>query len=217
MGFHLHRAQHPQHNLFWRRNTSPDVLVAKKINIKILRNAGSFLEKSKQRVVSFFLLLLMDATLLLGISSQYFLFVSHPLFHNLYLVMAQQMFTSSSPSSSSFIGTTSCLIPGGEEQLVERRLSEPEQVSAVQVFPTRLVLKFRDERDRGESVADQSRTGNTAGTEYLTALQIELLPGRVCVCACDAHTAWMYTCTYVRAVRGGFLYEDIERGGAEPM
>ena len=89
------------------------------------------------------------------------------------------MFTSSSSSS-----TTSCLILGGEEQLVERRLSEPEQVSVVQVFPTRLVLKFRDERDRGESVADQSRTGNTAGTEYLTALQIELLPVCVCVCVC---------------------------------
>ena len=81
------------------------------------------------------------------------------------------------------------MILGGEEQLVEQRLSEPEQVSVVQVFPTRLVLKFRDERDRGESVADQSRTGNTAGTEYLTALQIELLPACVCVCVCDAHTA----------------------------
>ena len=33
-------------------------------------------------------------------------------------------------------------------------------------------LKFRDERDRVESVADQSHTENTAGTEYLKALQI---------------------------------------------
>ncbi len=38
-------------------------------------------------------------------------------------------------------------------------------------------LKFRDERDRVESVADQSHTANTAGTEYLKA------PSS-CVCAC---------------------------------
>lgn len=41
-------------------------------------------------------------------------------------------------------------------------------------------LKFRDERDRGESVADQSHTENTAGTEYLKPLQIEFL--YVCMC-----------------------------------
>lgn len=50
-------------------------------------------------------------------------------------------------------------------------------------------LKFRDERDRVESVTDQSRTENTAGTEYLTALQIEFL------CACvHAHMACARTC-----------------------
>lgn len=37
----------------------------------------------------------------------------------------------------------------------------------VQVFPARTGLKFRDERDRVESVADQSRAENTAGAEYL--------------------------------------------------
>lgn len=42
-------------------------------------------------------------------------------------------------------------------------------------------LKFRDERDRVESVADQSRTGNTAGIEYLKAVQIEPFY-TVCVC-----------------------------------
>ena len=57
---------------------------------------------------------------------------------------------------------------------MKRRLSEPEQVFCGPGF-SYAGLKFRDERDRVESVADQSHTENTAGTEYLKALQIEFL------------------------------------------
>lgn len=61
-------------------------------------------------------------------------------------------------------------------------------------------LKFRDERDRVESVTDQSHTENTAGTEYLTALQIEFLCARVCVhacmCVCREHTV-QSVCVFV--------------------
>lgn len=44
-------------------------------------------------------------------------------------------------------------------------------------------MKFRDERDRVESVPDQSHTANTAGTEYLKALSY----CDVCVHVCGEH------------------------------
>lgn len=76
------------------------------------------------------------------------------------------------------------------------RLSEPEQVLWSRFF-IRRGLKFRDERDRVESVADQSHTENTAGTEYLKALQIESLHVCVCVCACAGNIQYIVcVCVY---------------------
>lgn len=52
-------------------------------------------------------------------------------------------------------------------------------------------LKLGDERDRVESVADQSQTENMAGAEYLKALQTEWLRVHVC----GDHTA-RHVCVY---------------------